>query len=198
MMKRLFDILISLILLIILLPIMLFIAALVVFNFGLPILFKQMRPGYLGKPFVMYKFRTMHEKFCPNNELLSDNLRVTKFGLNLRSTSLDELPTLWNVFIGNMTLVGPRPLLMEYLSLYDKKQARRHDVKPGITGWAQVNGRNSISWVDRFKLDIWYVDNCSFWLDLKIIFLTIKKVFLREGITEYGEMTMSKFKGNKR
>ena len=169
---------------------------LVIFNFGLPILFKQVRPGYLGKPFQIFKFRTMHEKKNFYGKSLLDHLRVTNFGLNLRSSSLDELPTLWNVLKGEMSLVGPRPLLMEYLPLYNKKQARRHDVRPGITGWAQINGRNALSWREKFELDVWYVDNHTFFLDLKILLMTIKKVLFREGIAEKGQVTMSKFTGN--
>ena len=196
MIKRLFDILISFFLLIALSPIMAMIAMFVLFNSGLPILFKQVRPGYLGKPFLILKFRTMHEKTNIFGKSLPDHLRVTNFGLNLRSFSLDELPTLWNVLKGEMSLVGPRPLLMEYLPLYNKKQARRHQVKPGITGWAQVNGRNALSWHVRFELDVWYADNHTFFLDLKILLMTVKKVLLREGIAESGQVTMSKFTGN--
>ena len=172
------------------------IAMFVLFNSGLPILFKQVRPGYLGKPFLILKFRTMHEKTNIFGKSLPDHLRVTNFGLNLRSFSLDELPTLWNVLKGEMSLVGPRPLLMEYLPLYNKKQARRHQVKPGITGWAQVNGRNALSWHVRFELDVWYADNHTFFLDLKILLMTVKKVLFREGIAESGQVTMSKFTGN--
>ena len=196
MIKRLFDILISFFLLIALSPIMAMIAMFVLFNSGLPILFKQVRPGYLGKPFLILKFRTMHEKTNIFGKSLPDHLRVTNFGLNLRSFSLDELPTLWNVLKGEMSLVGPRPLLMEYLPLYNKKQARRHQVKPGITGWAQVNGRNALSWHVRFELDVWYADNHTFFLDLKILLMTVKKVLFREGIAESGQVTMSKFTGN--
>ena len=196
MIKRLFDILISFFLLIALSPIMAMIAMFVLFNSGLPILFKQVRPGYLGKPFLILKFRTMHEKTNIFGKSLPDHLRVTNFGLNLRSFSLDELPTLWNVLKGEMSLVGPRPLLMEYLPLYNKKQARRHQVKPGITGWAQVNGRNALSWHVRFELDVWYADNHTFFLDLKILLMTVKKVLFREGIAQSGQVTMSKFTGN--
>jgi sugar transferase EpsL len=196
MIKRFFDILISAFLLITLSPLMAGILMLVIFNFGLPILFKQARPGYLGKPFLMFKFRTMREKTNFHGKNLPDHLRVTNFGLNLRSCSLDELPTLWNVLKGEMSLVGPRPLLMEYLPLYNKKQARRHQVKPGITGWAQVNGRNALSWRQKFELDVWYVDNQTFFLDLKILLITIKKVLFREGISEKGQVTMSKFTGS--
>jgi len=193
MIKRLFDILISVFLLIVLCPIMIVIAILVILNLGLPILFKQVRPGYLGKPFLIFKFRTMSNLSSANGNLLSDNKRLTKLGRILRATSLDELPTLINVLIGDMSLVGPRPLLIEYLPLYDKNQARRHEVKPGITGWAQVNGRNSISWEAKFELDIWYVDNRSFMLDIKILFLTIKAVLSSEGINASDKVTMEKF-----
>ena len=196
MIKRSFDVLISVFLLIALSPLIAMIAIFVFFNLGLPILFKQVRPGFLGKPFLILKFRTMHEKTNIYGERLPDHLRVTNFGLNLRSFSLDELPTLWNVLKGEMSLVGPRPLLMEYLPLYNKKQARRHQVKPGITGWAQINGRNKLSWPDKFNLDVWYVDNHSFLLDLKILIKTFKKVILRDGIAEDNHPTMSKFTGN--
>ncbi len=195
-MKRLFDITISSLAFITLLPIMMITALMVIVFLGRPLFFSQRRPGYLGKPFNIYKFRTMNNRVDADGILLSDNERLTWFGRFLRSTSVDELPTLWNVLIGNMSLVGPRPLLIEYLPLYSKEQARRHFVRPGITGWAQVNGRNAISWPDKFKLDVWYVDNQSFFLDLKILFLTIQKVFIREGITGEGEATMSKFTGN--
>ena len=196
MIKRTFDILFSGFALVILTPVILIIAIFVIINLGYPVFFSQTRPGYRGKSFKIYKFRTMINGAESDGELLQDNQRLTKFGAILRSTSLDELPALWNVLIGDMSLVGPRPLLMEYLPLYSKEQARRHDVKPGITGWAQVNGRNSISWPDRFKLDIWYVDNQSLFLDFKILLMTINKVFIREGIAESGQVTMSKFTGN--
>jgi lipopolysaccharide/colanic/teichoic acid biosynthesis glycosyltransferase len=196
MIKRSFDILISLFLLVALSPIIAMIAMFVFFNFGLPILFKQVRPGFLGKPFLIFKFRTMHEKTNICGKTLPDHLRVTNFGLNLRSFSLDELPTLLNVLKGEMSLVGPRPLLMEYLPLYNKKQARRHQVKPGITGWAQINGRNKLSWPDKFNLDVWYVDNQSFLLDLKILIKTFKKVIFRDGVAGDNHPTMSKFTGN--
>ena len=193
MIKRLFDILISVFLLIVLCPIMIVIAILVILNLGLPILFKQVRPGYLGKPFSIFKFRTMSNLSSANGNLLPDNKRLTKLGGILRATSLDELPTLINVLIGDMSLVGPRPLLIEYLPLYDKNQARRHEVKPGITGWAQVNGRNSISWEAKFELDIWYVDNRSFMLDIKILFLTIRAVLSSKGVNSSDKVTMEKF-----
>lgn len=164
---------------------------------GRPIIFSQVRPGKNGTPFRIYKFRTMRDYYDGKGSLLEDELRLTKFGSFLRSTSCDELPALWNVLKGDMSLVGPRPLLMEYLPLYNKKQAKRHDIKPGLTGWAQVNGRNEISWQEKFDLDIWYVDHQSFWLDVKILLITIKKVLLRENITERLGVTMTKFNGNK-
>ena len=167
------------------------------FFLGSPALFKQTRPGLRGKPFHMYKFRTMTEDQDENGKLLPDATRLTKFGRILRSTSLDELPEIWNVLRGEMSLVGPRPLLMEYLPLYSAEQFRRHDVLPGITGWAQVNGRNAISWDEKFKLDVWYVENQSLLLDLKIIFLTVIKVFRRDNINAIGGNTMEPFKGNK-
>ena len=165
---------------------------------GRPIIFKQLRPGYLCLPFNLYKFRTMNDTKDAFGNTLPDHERLMKFGKFLRASSLDELPGIWNVIKGDMSLVGPRPLLLEYLPLYDQKQIRRHEVKPGVTGWAQINGRNTISWQEKFDFDVWYVDHHTFWLDLKIIFLTIKKVFLRQGITGTGEVTMSKFKGNKK
>ncbi len=198
MFKRPFDLIISLLMLITLSPIILVVYLLVLIKLGSPIIFKQERPGFKSKPFNIYKFRTMSIEAGFKGKLLSDEERLSNFGVILRSTSIDELPALWNVLKGEMSLVGPRPLLMEYLPLYNKKQLRRHDVKPGITGWAQVNGRNAISWQEKFDLDVWYVENQSFWLDLKIIFLTIKKIFLKEGIAEPGKVTMSKFKGNKK
>jgi lipopolysaccharide/colanic/teichoic acid biosynthesis glycosyltransferase len=163
---------------------------------GSPIFFQQVRPGLGGRPFVMYKFRTMTDARNAQGELLPDAERLTRFGRFLRVSSLDELPELWNVLKGDMSLVGPRPLLMEYLPLYSLFQLRRHEVRPGITGWAQVNGRNALSWEERFELDVWYVDNQSLWLDLKILWLTVCKVIQREGISAKGEATMPKFKGN--
>ena len=165
-------------------------------SIGSPVFFKQLRPGLHSQPFYIYKFRTMSDKKNSQGELLSDAERLTNFGSWLRSSSLDELPSLWNVLKGDLSLVGPRPLLMEYLELYTENQLRRHEVKPGITGWAQVNGRNAISWEEKFRLDVWYVDNQSLWLDIKIILLTLKKVFLRDGISAEGEATMPKFTGN--
>jgi lipopolysaccharide/colanic/teichoic acid biosynthesis glycosyltransferase len=196
-MKRLFDFAISLFALVILLPIILITAILVRIKLGAPILFTQDRPGLNGKIFKMMKFRTMLDAFDIHGNQLPDELRMTPFGGFLRSASLDELPGLFNVIKGDMSLVGPRPLLVEYLPRYNEKQARRHNVRPGITGWAQVNGRNAISWEDKFKLDVWYVDNQSFLLDIKILLLTVKKVFRREGISTDGEVTMSKFTGRK-
>ena len=195
-MKRLIDITSSLIALIIFLPILALLFVLVRFNIGSPVLFRQIRPGTNSKPFQMIKFRSMKNEVGTDGALLPDDERITTFGKILRSTSADELPSLWSVLKGDMSLVGPRPLLMEYLPLYSTEQARRHEVRPGITGWAQVNGRNTLSWDEKFKLDIWYVDNHSFWLDCKIIMLTIKKVLVRDGISAEGEVTMPKFTGN--
>lgn len=195
-MKRFIDLLASFSGIIVLLPVLVLISILVVVFHGRPILFSQIRPGLHGKLFKMYKFRTMRDAFDAKGNPLPDSERLTKFGAFLRSTSLDELPGLWNVLKGDMSLVGPRPLLVGYLELYSPEQARRHNVRPGITGWAQVNGRNAISWDDKFKLDVWYVDNQSFWLDLKILLLTVKKVFVREGISADGHATMEKFKGS--
>ena len=163
---------------------------------GSPILFKQLRPGFKEKPFIIFKFRTMRNAINSDGSQLPDNQRLDSFGKFLRSTSLDELPALWNVYKGDMSLVGPRPLLMEYLPLYSLRQARRHNVKPGITGWAQINGRNSISWNEKLDMDVWYVDNKSFLLDLKILFLTLFKVIKRDGINKNGYITTDKFKGN--
>ena len=194
--KRCMDILLSTFLLIIFSPIMLLIAILVYINLGSPVIFRQLRPGFHGKPFYIYKFRTMKDLRDENGNLLPDEQRLTRFGAFLRSTSLDELPELINVLIGDMSLVGPRPLLMEYLDRYTPEQARRHEVKPGITGWAQINGRNAISWEEKFKLDLWYVDNWSIWLDLKILFITLLKVLQREGISAKNHVTMPKFTGS--
>lgn len=164
---------------------------------GSPIFFRQTRPGLYGQPFQMIKFRTMTDARGADGTLLPDEERLTSFGRFLRASSLDELPELWNVLKGNMSLVGPRPLLMEYLPLYSREQARRHEVRPGITGWAQVNGRNALDWGDKFQLDIWYVDHRSIWLDIKILLITVRKVLLREGISAAGEATMPKFTGNR-
>ncbi|EJR65199.1 hypothetical protein IIO_01383 [Bacillus cereus VD115] len=194
-MKRIFDVCISLLLLFVcLLPILL-VAILVRLKLGSPILFKQQRPGLHEKPFNLYKFRTMSDKRDNQGELFPDQDRLTTFGGILRKYSLDELPQLINVIKGDLSLVGPRPLLMEYLPLYSSKQAKRHNVKPGITGWAQINGRNSITWEEKFELDIWYVENRSFLLDMKIIVLTITKVFKTEGINHVGHVTMERFTG---
>jgi lipopolysaccharide/colanic/teichoic acid biosynthesis glycosyltransferase len=182
-------------LLIILLPVFAIIALKVKSKLGTPILFRQIRPGFLEEPFEMIKFRTMLDAVDGNGNLLPDSERLTSFGRFLRSTSLDELPELWNVLKGDMSLVGPRPLLMEYLPLYSPELNRRHEVMPGITGWAQVNGRNVISWEEKFKLDVWYVNNRSFWLDLNILFLTVKKVVLRDDVSQSGHVTMEKFRG---
>jgi len=195
-MKRLIDIGTSTTLLLVLAPLMLGLWGLVARNMRTPVLFRQQRPGLNGNLFTLYKFRTMKDTLGQDGRLLPDEKRVTKFGTFLRSTSLDELPSLWNVLKGDMSLVGPRPLLVEYLPLYNDEQSRRHDVKPGITGWAQVNGRNAISWEDKFKLDVWYVDNHSFWLDMKILLLTVKKVLVRDGISAEGHVTIEPFKGN--
>lgn len=195
-MKRFFDLVFSVLTLIFLLPLFVIIAGMIRIIIGKPVLFKQKRPGLYGQPFLLYKFRTMMNTKDEEGRFLSDERRLTKFGLLLRRTSLDELPELWNVLKGEMSLVGPRPLLMEYLPLYTPQQARRHEVRPGITGWAQVNGRNTISWEEKFKLDVWYVDNQSSWLDLKIIGLTLIKVLKREGISHKGQATMEKFKGS--
>lgn len=194
-MKRCIDIFGAGMGLLLLSPILLVLALFIALRLGRPVLFTQTRPGLHGKPFRMLKFRSMTSTCDANGNLLPDEQRLTPFGQRLRSTSLDELPGLWAVLKGDMSLVGPRPLLMEYLPLYTPEQARRHDVRPGITGWAQVNGRNAISWEEKFALDVWYVDNKSLWLDIKILLLTVKKVFVREGISAAGEATMSKFTG---
>ena len=194
--KKILDLFLVLLSLPLILPIYLLLMLLVLVKFNSPILFKQSRPGLKGKIFNIYKFRSMTSERDKEGILLSDELRLTKFGKLLRSTSLDELPSLWNVLKGEMSLVGPRPLLVEYLPLYSSKQARRHEVKSGITGWAQVNGRNAISWDEKFDLDVWYVDNKSIWLDIKILSMTIKKVITRSGINQDRQATMEKFKGN--
>ena len=196
--KKIFDLFLIFLSLPLTFPIYLLLVLIVFTQFRFPILFKQSRPGLNGKVFNIYKFRTMTLKCDKDRILLPDELRLTKFGKFLRSTSLDELPSLWNVLKGEMSLVGPRPLLVEYLPLYSSKQARRHEIKPGITGWAQVNGRNAISWDEKFDLDIWYVDNQSIWLDIKILYLTIKKVVTRDNINAEGELTMPKFLGSEK
>ncbi|CEK10244.1 sugar transferase [Legionella hackeliae] len=197
MIKRFFDIVVSSLLLIILSPLIVIISVLIRCYLGGPVLFCQERPGLQGKIFKMIKFRTMLNRVDEQGVPLPDAQRMTALGKFLRSTSLDELPELWNVLKGEMSLVGPRPLLIEYLPLYNSEQIRRHHVKPGITGWAQVNGRNALNWDDKFQLDVWYVDNQSFLLDLKILLLTIKKVLIRDGITSQGSPTAEKFKGDK-
>lgn len=194
-MKRVFDFLISLAALIVLSPITVLVAWKIRLNLGSPVLFRQIRPGLNGQPFEMVKFRTMKDAVDANGNPLPDSERMTPFGDKLRNSSLDELPELWNVLKGEMSLVGPRPLLMQYLPLYSKEQARRHEVRPGVTGWAQINGRNAISWEEKFKLDVWYVDNHSFWLDLRILLLTVKKVFVKEGISADGHVTIAPFTG---
>ncbi|OEG74527.1 sugar transferase [Shewanella colwelliana] len=195
-MKRLFDILISILTLSLLFPFIILTAFFVKIKLGSPVLYRQRRPGLGGKSFEMVKFRSMRDACDAEGNILPDNERLTSFGKKLRSSSLDELPGLWNVLKGEMSLVGPRPLLVEYLPLYNDRQARRHDVRPGITGWAQVNGRNALSWEEKFEFDIWYVENQSIMLDVKILLLTIKKVFVKEGISASGEATMPRFKGS--
>jgi len=197
MIKRFFDVCVSFIALLLLSPVILIVSIKIANNLGKPILFKQKRPGFNGEIFEMIKFRSMRDALDEKGNILPDSERLTPFGLKLRSSSLDELPGLWNVLKGDMSLVGPRPLLVEYLPLYNEEQAKRHNVRPGITGWAQVNGRNAISWEDKFKLDVWYVENRTFWLDIKILFLTVKKVFVKDGISADGEVTMHKFTGTK-
>lgn len=198
MAKRLFDLIVAASALILLSPLLVACAAAIAIVLGRPVLFRQQRPGLHGEPFELVKFRTMTNARDSNCCLLADASRLTRFGRFLRSTSLDELPELWNVVEGKMSLVGPRPLLMEYLALYSPEQARRHEARPGITGWAQVNGRNALSWEQKFLLDVWYVDNRSFLLDLRILGLTVMRVFRREGVSAQGEATMPKFKGTGR
>lgn len=195
-MKRIIDILGASFGLLLLSPVLAIVAYKIRHEMGSPVLFRQTRPGLRGKPFQMIKFRTMRDAIDADGRPLPDAERLTKLGRFLRSSSIDELPELWNVLKGDMSLVGPRPLLMEYLPLYSPEQARRHEVRPGVTGWAQVNGRNAISWDQKFALDVWYVENRSLWLDLKIIWSTIRKVIKRDGISAAGEATMSKFTGN--
>ncbi len=195
--KRLIDIVFSAVSLILLAPVLLVLATAVRVKLGSPILFRQERPGLGGNGFVIYKFRTMVDAFDADGNVLPDDERLPVFGRFLRSTSLDELPELFNVLKGDISMVGPRPLMMKYLDRYTPEQARRHEVKPGITGWAQVNGRNAVSWEERFKLDVWYVDNRSFRLDVKIIFKTIGTVFTRRGIAQQGRATMDEFMGTK-
>ena len=194
-MKRLMDILGAMAGLLLLAPVIVLLSLLVRIKLGSPVLFRQTRPGRAGQAFQMAKFRTMTDARDANGELLPDAERLTGFGQFLRSSSLDELPELWNVLKGDMSLVGPRPLLMEYLPLYTERQARRHEVRPGITGWAQVNGRNALSWEEKFELDVWYMENRTLWLDIKILFLTVWKVVKRDDISQDGEATMSRFEG---
>lgn len=195
-MKRLLDILIALGVAAALFPVILFVALLVRLRLGSPLFFCQQRPGLHGRPFMLYKFRTMSDARDGAGKLLPDEVRLGGFGQALRRLSLDELPQLWNVLIGDMSLVGPRPLLMQYLGRYSAQQARRHEVRPGITGWAQVNGRNAISWAERFDLDVWYVDHQSFWLDLRILAMTARKIFANRDVSARGHVTMPEFMGN--
>jgi sugar transferase EpsL len=191
--KRLFDILAASLVLVLACPLLLFAATAIAISLGRPVLFRQLRPGLREKTFALFKFRTMNDRVGPDGELLPDEQRITKSGRWIRALSLDEFPQLINVIKGDMSLVGPRPLLMEYLPLYSPEQHRRHDVRPGITGWAQVNGRNSLTWEDKFKLDVWYVDHQSFTLDLRILWLTVLCVISRKGVAAHGHVTMSKF-----
>lgn len=193
--KRLFDICIAGVAVLLLSPLLAVLALIVRYKLGSPVLFSQTRPGLYGKPFTIYKYRSMTDNRDRYGKLLPDAKRLPAFGQLLRSTSLDELPELWNVLKGDMSLVGPRPLLMEYLPLYSPEQARRHEVRPGITGWAQVNGRNALSWEEKFKLDLWYLENQSLWLDSRILILTIKKTIARSGVSAKGEVTMPRFTG---
>lgn len=194
-MKRTLDILGSLAALILLSPVFVLLFWRIRRDMGAPVLFRQVRPGRNGKPFEMLKFRTMKDAIDAQGNALPDGERITPLGQKLRSSSLDELPEFWNVLKGDMSMVGPRPLLMEYLPLYSERQARRHEVRPGVTGWAQVNGRNSLSWDAKFELDVWYVENRSLWLDIKVLWMTVKKVLKKDGISADGEATMSKFTG---
>lgn len=194
--KRGLDVLGAVVLLVVLCPVLLVVAIVVRLNLGAPVLYRQVRPGLEGRAFAMYKFRTMTNEHDEHGQLLEDSIRLTPFGRWIRAASLDELPELFNVLRGDMSLVGPRPLLMKYLPLYSPRQARRHEVRPGITGWAQVNGRNALQWGEKFELDVWYVENQSIWLDLKIIWLTIWKVLRREGISADNSATMPEFRGS--
>jgi len=196
MIKRSIDFFLALLALIVLSPVFLLISYKVRTKLGSPVLFRQIRPGLNGKSFEMLKFRSMRDSVDPRGNPLPDSERMTPFGDKLRNSSLDELPELWNVLKGEMSLVGPRPLLTQYLPLYSKEQARRHEVRPGVTGWAQINGRNAISWEEKFALDVWYVDNKTLWLDIKILFMTVKKVFVKEGISADGHVTIEPFTGS--
>ncbi|WP_095497558.1 sugar transferase [Paraferrimonas haliotis] len=197
-MKRVFDVTVSLVLIIACIPVFFILSIIVKAKMGVPVIFRQNRPGKNEVMFSLYKYRTMTDEVDAKGLLLPDNRRLTSFGKFIRSTSLDELPSLFNVLKGDMSLVGPRPLLEKYLPLYNEKQAKRHNVRPGITGWAQINGRNGISWEEKFELDVWYVENRTFWLDIKILFLTVKKVFCREGISAVGHVTSKEFTGSKK
>lgn len=197
MLKRLFDIIVSFCALLLLSPIISIVAWKISTHLGTPVLFRQKRPGFNGNVFEMTKFRSMRDAVDGNGNILPDEERMTPFGEKLRASSLDELPGLWNVLKGDMSLVGPRPLLVDYLPLYNEEQAKRHNVRPGITGWAQVNGRNALSWEDKFKLDVWYVENQSMWLDLKILFLTVYKIFKKENIEHSTSEELARFKGTK-
>lgn len=195
-MKRVFDFIVALTALIVLFPVLLVLYVVIAIKMGIPVFFVQARPGMHGRIFKMIKFRSMTDAKNTSGELLPDAERLPAFGQMLRATSLDELPELWNVVKGDMSLVGPRPLLIEYLDKYTPEQAKRHDVRPGVTGWAQVNGRNALSWEEKFALDTWYVDNRTFWLDFKILLMTVKQVFKRDNISQDGHVTMEKFKGS--
>jgi lipopolysaccharide/colanic/teichoic acid biosynthesis glycosyltransferase len=195
--KRSFDVTVATMALLLFAPVLLVLSITVHLALGSPVVFAQTRPGRAGRPFRMFKFRTMTQAKDSDGKLLPDALRLTPFGRFLRESSLDELPGLWNVLRGDMSLVGPRPLLMEYLPLYSVEQARRHEVRPGLTGWAQVNGRNALSWEDKFRLDVWYVNNQTLLLDIKILWLTVRKVVARENISAAGEATMSRFTGER-
>ncbi|HSJ31052.1 MAG TPA: sugar transferase [Longimicrobiales bacterium] len=197
-MKRFFDVVVAAAGLLLLSPLLLILAALIRLRLGSPVLFTQSRPGLRGRPFRLIKFRTMTSERAHDGQLLPDGYRLTAFGRFLRSTSLDELPELWNVLRGEMSIVGPRPLLMEYLPLYSADQRRRHDVRPGITGWAQVNGRNALSWEEKFMLDLWYVDNRTFWLDMRIVGLTLIRIITRQGVSQPGHVTADPFRGSER
>jgi sugar transferase EpsL len=194
--KRIIDFLFSVVVVIILSPLLLVLAGLVRIKLGSPVLYRQPRPGLNGRLFELVKLRSMTDDRGSDGELLADSERLTSFGQFVRSTSLDELPELWNVIKGEMSLVGPRPLLAEYLDLYSAEQSRRHDVRPGITGWAQINGRNALSWEEKFEFDVWYVDNRSLWLDFKILLKTVTKVFQRDGVSQEGHVTMEPFRGS--